>query len=117
MPRPPSPELLKRLENAEETLGVSLAKLCVKARLPILYVAVMLGVSRMTLHTWFRGGSIRDSRTTKIKAFMQLINDDIRDGLLPKRTLDETKEYAEAFSGKPILTSGMSKLTAVKAID
>lgn len=103
MPRTLSPELREQLESAEETLGVSLAKLCIKAGLPALYVATMLDVSRMTLHTWFRGGNIRDDRKIKIEKFMQLIEDDIQAGVLPKKNLNETKRYAEAFSGRPIL--------------
>ena len=105
MPRPLSPALLQKLENAEESLGVSLARLCVKAGLPVLYVSAMLGVSRMTLHTWYRGGNIRAERRSKIETFMRLIDDDIQAGVLPKKRLNETKEYVEGFLGKPIPTN------------
>ena len=117
MPRTLSPELRERLENTEETLGVSLAKLCIKAGLPALYVATMLDVTRMTLHTWFRGGNIREDRKIKIEKFMQLIEDDIQAGVLPKKNLNETKRYAEAFSGKPILSSNRKTgITALKVV-
>lgn len=48
-------------------------------------------------------GNIRDDRKIKIEKFMQLIEDDIQAGVLPKKNLNETKRYAEAFSGRPIL--------------
>lgn len=102
MSRPLSNRLLASLETAEETLGVSLAKLCIKANLPVYYLSAMLGVSRMTLHTWFRGGRMKPSRESKIRGFMNLIEDDLQAGILPKKTLDETKKYAESFLGKPI---------------
>lgn len=117
MPRPLSPQLLTKLETAEETPGVALAKLCLKAGLPVLYASTMLNVSRMTLHTWFRGGNIRAEHVMKIEKFMQLINDDIQSGVLPKKTLEETKRYAEAFSGRPVLpTNRKASITALKAV-
>ena len=119
MPRTLSQQLLEQLESTEEvTLGTSLAKLCIKARLPVLYVSTMLGVSRMTLHTWFRGGNIRPDHCVKIEKFMSLIEDDIQSGVLPKKTLDDSREYAEAFSGRPILpVNKKAQLTAVKRVD
>lgn len=117
MPRPLSSELLAQLESAEPTLGVSLAKLCVRAKLPVLYVSVILDVSRMAIHTWFRGGNIRIEHASKIEKFMQLIEDDIQSGVLPKKTLDETKEYAEAFCGRPIISQNKKpSITALKRI-
>ena len=117
MPRPLSSKLLAQLESAEPTLGVSLAKLCVRAKLPVLYVSVMLDVSRMAIHTGFRGGNIRPEHASKIEKFMQLIEDDIQSGVLPKKTLEETKEYAEAFAGRPILPSNKKpSITALKSI-
>jgi hypothetical protein len=118
MPRTLSRQLLEQLESAEQTLGVSLAKLCIRARLPVLYVSNMLGVSRMALHTWFRGGNIRSEHQSKIEKFMGLIEDDLQSGVLPKKTLEETKEYAEAFSGRPILpVNKKAEITALKRID
>jgi hypothetical protein len=81
---------------------MQLAKVAVEAKLPVMYVASMLGLSRMTLHTWYRGGEVRESRREKIETFIALINDDIQAGVLPKDTLLETKDYAERFSGRPV---------------
>lgn len=117
MPRTLSSQLLERLESAEESPGVSLARLCIKAKLPVLYTSVMLGVSRMALHTWFRGGNVRAEHAAKIEKFIQLIEDDIQSGVLPKKTLEETKEYAEAFAGRPVLpTNKKPSITALKSI-
>ncbi len=56
-------------------MGVQLAKACVNADLPITEVAKVFGVSRMTLHNWFRGAPIRDKNTQKIKAFLVALNE------------------------------------------
>lgn len=102
MARPLSSTVLQNIETAEDSLGMSLARLCIKANLPVLYVSAMLGVSRMTLHTWYRGGAIRKKRKEKIDAFMRLIDDDIQAGVLPKKSLNETRAYAEDFCGQRI---------------
>lgn len=103
MARTLSPEILQRIESADaDTLAMQLAKVAVEAKLPVMYVASMLGLSRMTLHTWYRGGEVRESRREKIETFIALINDDIQAGVLPKDTLLETKDYAERFSGRPV---------------
>ena len=59
MPKKYSQSFLIELGKADnERLGVKLAKACVRADLPIIEVAKVFGVSRMTIHTWFRGGAI-----------------------------------------------------------
>lgn len=106
MARSLSRKLLARIDSDEgETLSMQLAKTTVAAKLPAMYVATMLGVSRMALHSWFRGGEMRPSRWPKVQEFIELIEDDIHAGVLPKETLAETKEYAEGFSGRPMPTA------------
>lgn len=102
MPRKFSPQLLDSIENAEDSLGISLARICLKAGLPASYAAPMLKVSRMTLHTWFRGGIIRKSRTGQLEQFIRFLEEEIRLGVLPKLTLKQTQEYAEDFAGRSI---------------
>jgi len=117
MPRPISPDLLTRLENAEESLGVSLGKLCVRAGLPLLYAAAMLDVSRMTLHTWVRGGKVRSDHAPKVEKFIQYIEDELQAGVLPMKTLWEAREYAESFCGRPILPPNKkAEITALKSV-
>jgi hypothetical protein len=103
MARSLSHELLERIDSdAGETLNMRLAKTAVAAKLPAMYIAAMLGVSRMAVHSWFRGGEIRQSRLEKIQGFIELLNEDLQAGALPKKSLAETKEYAERFSGRPV---------------
>jgi len=75
--------------------GQELAKLCVEANLPASYVCKVFGISRMALHTWFRGGPIRPKRLKLVDAFMSLVEKDMKAGLLPARNLAEAKNYIE----------------------
>jgi hypothetical protein len=75
--------------------GQELAKLCVEANLPASYVCKVFGISRMALHTWFRGGPIRPKRLKLVDAFMSLVEKDMKAGLLPARNLVEAKNYIE----------------------
>jgi hypothetical protein len=76
MPKKYSQEFLIELNTFdEERLGVQLAKVCVSADLPIIEVAKVFKVSRMTIHSWFRGAPIRDKNATKIKQFMKALEE------------------------------------------
>jgi hypothetical protein len=76
VPKKYSPEFLIKLNTFdEERLGVQLAKACVNADLPITEVAKVFGVSRMTMHSWFRGSPIRDKNCIKIKQFMKALDE------------------------------------------
>jgi hypothetical protein len=96
MARPYSKGYLVALSELDsKRLGVRLAKLCVKANLPAQYVAEVFGVSRMTIHSWFRGKAIRDKNCTKIENFMVLVREGLHDGDLPVSTLLDAKKYLE----------------------
>jgi len=76
MPKKYSQEFLLDLNKFDaDRIGVQLAKACVNADLPIIEVAKVFEVSRMTIHSWFRGGPVRDKNTQKIKAFLVALND------------------------------------------
>ena len=75
--------------------GQLLAKVCVEANLPASYVCKVFGISRMALHTWFRGGPIRNKRMDIVNAFISLINKDLTAGVLPAKNLKEAKAYIE----------------------
>ena len=63
MPRSYSSKFLLTLSKPDAIMdGQLLAKLCVEANLPASYVCKVFGISRMALHTWFRGGPIRHKR-------------------------------------------------------
>lgn len=102
MPRSYSDKLLRGLHTGEDTVGTRLAKLCIKTKLPARYVAVALEVSRMTVHTWFRGGPIRPKKHALIEAFIRLIKIDLDEGRLPARNLKDAKQYLESMVGKKI---------------
>jgi len=71
-----SQEFLLELNTLDgDRMGVKLAKACVNADLPIIEVAKVFEVSRMTIHNWFRGAPIRDKNVQKIKAFLVALND------------------------------------------
>ena len=51
MPRPYSDKFLIGLQSADdERVGIQLAKVCVEAKLPALYIADYFSVTRMTVH-------------------------------------------------------------------
>jgi|TARA_R110000803_G_scaffold55432_2_gene112359 hypothetical protein len=97
MPRPYSDGFILGLDRADETkVGVQLAKVCLKANLPIKYVAEGLAVSRMTLHTWFRGGILRQQNREKVEKFMGLVEQGLADGTLPASNLATAKVFIES---------------------
>jgi len=96
MARPYSNDFLQTLNARDpERLGVQMAKICVRANLPALYVAQAFGVSRMSIHSWFRGQYIRDKNCAKIKNFMSIVQAEIDKGILPVYTLKEAKYFIE----------------------
>jgi hypothetical protein len=96
MPRSYSNRFLLTLSKPDAFLdGQLLAKVCVKANLPASYVCKVFGISRMALHTWFRGGPIRNKRMEIVNAFISLVNKDLTAGVLPAKNLKEAKAYIE----------------------
>ena len=80
----------------EDSIGVKLAKACVVANLPAQYVADAIGVSRMTIHSWFRGKPIRDKNSKRVKAVIQFIDLAMLDKSLPATTMLDAKKFTEA---------------------
>ncbi len=101
MPRRYSPDFVEFLDarNVEDGIGIVLAKKCVKANLPMTVVSKILGVSRQTIHTWFRGGAIQSDRLDMIDAFMAIIDRDLAEGVLPLQDFKEAKKYYLDFIG------------------
>lgn len=83
-------------------LGVRLARACVQANLPAAYVAQVLGVSRMSIHRWFRGQPIRSKKSPKINVFIQLLEEDTVKGLLPAKTNEDARLYLQDMADEPI---------------
>jgi hypothetical protein len=80
-----------------EHVGVQMAKLCVKANLPTLYVARKLGVSRYTVHSWFRGQDIRDKNKIKVEAFIKELNRGFDENIFPMITLSLAQQYLDSI--------------------
>lgn len=96
MPRNYSEKFLIAVNKLDEdSIGVKLAKACVMANIPAQYVADAIGVSRMTVHSWFRGKPIRHKNTLQIKSLLALINDKFSDGSLPASTMVEAKSFSQ----------------------
>jgi hypothetical protein len=110
MPTKYSHALIEAVQSTHvRGLGQELALLCIHADLPAAYVAQVLGVSRMTLHTWFRGGEIRERKHVVIEAFMKLVKEDIANGVLPAKTFSEARSYLQTMCDEPIRTTPSSK--------
>jgi hypothetical protein len=89
-------------------LGIDLANTCIKANLPAMYVAQVFDTSRQTIHAWFRGGAIRPKKRPRIEVFIQLLEEDLKKGILPCKNLRDAKAYLRDMIGKPIKTSKAS---------
>lgn len=83
-------------------LGTDLANMCIKANLPAGYIAQVFDTSRQTIHTWFRGGAIRPKKRPRIEVFIQLLEEDLKKGVLPCKNLRDAKAYLRDMVGKPI---------------
>ena len=97
MPRPYSDSFILGLEKADERiLGVQLAKLCLKANLPIKYVAQGVGTSRQAVHAWFRGGHMKYHNHQKVKKFMSQVERGLADGTLPAHDIACARVFIES---------------------
>jgi len=103
MSRRYSPDLIEAVLNpAVYHLGTDLAKVCIEANLPAAYIAQVFGTTRMTVHTWFRGGAIRFKKRSKVEVFIQLVEEDIKRGILPVKTLSDARTYLQDMVDNPI---------------
>ena len=98
MARPYSQDFLANLYSLNpDNLGVQLAKLCVQANLPTLYIARKVGVSRYTIHSWFRGQYIRKTNKVKVEALMKEISKGLEENKLPVLSLSSAKQYLDSI--------------------
>lgn len=91
---------LKRIDDLNNhTLGTTLAKACVDANIPAVYVAQILGASRMSVHSWFRGKSkAQEKFVPKITSLLELIKTDTEAGILPLRSAKDAKTYVSGLT-------------------
>ncbi len=103
MPRPYGEKLLRDLEAAEpDNLGQRLGRICVRANIPMAYVATALETTRLTISHWFRGRAIRTSKHPTVKAFIKLVEDDLGSGRLPAKSVADAKLYISETIGVEI---------------
>ena len=103
MARPYGQKFLIALNKSEpDTLGLQLAKLCVKANLPATMVATALEVSSTTVYKWFRGQGIRERKRKAVEVLIDLIREDLANGDLPVADVNAAAAYMETMLGKPI---------------
>ena len=101
MPRPYSERFLLDLNKSDPTrIGVQLGKVCVKANLPTSYVAEAFNVSRMSIHSWFRGQYVREKNYERIVKFIEKINQGLDKGILPAPDMTVAKNYLNAIRDK-----------------
>lgn len=100
MPRSYGHKFLVALKDGDPArLGVRLGRLCVEANLPAAYIAKALGTSRTTVYAWFRGQGIREEKRTRIEAFIYLVEQDMKEGVLPARNSLDAKIYISGMLG------------------
>ena len=105
MPRSYGEKFLRQLadtQNDENNLGIDLAKLCVKANLPMVYVCKALDVTKLTIFHWFRGREIRPANRPKVHVFMALVERDTEAGVLPAPDMKAAKAYISDMVGYDI---------------
>ncbi len=97
MARPYSEQFLISLQKADPTrIGVQLGRICVKANLPTTYVAEAFNVSRMSIHSWFRGQYVREKNYERITKFIELVNKGLDKGVLPAMSSTDAKNFIES---------------------
>ena len=77
-------------------LGEQFGKQCVKANLPPGMIADLLGVSRQSIHNWFRGGPVREKNIDKIEKFMEISDTYLEAGELPVSSTVDAKIFIDA---------------------
>jgi hypothetical protein len=103
MPRNYSQKFVRDILSANPNrTGVALARACVAANLPAKYVAEALGVTRMSVYSWFRGKPVRDKNRQVIEVFTDLVESDTAKGMLPANNIAEAKSYIESMIGRSI---------------
>jgi hypothetical protein len=105
MGRSVSSETLERLAAADPTqLGVQLAKVVVDANLPLSYISLALGMSRMTVYNWSRGRMVSGKHYPRVQALIDILREDLASGLLPVTRPTAAAEYVRENLGVTIVS-------------
>ena len=99
MSRPYSKELLDFLSKTNsKKVGIQLAKICIKAKLPASGIAEVFGVTRQAVHGWFRGKYIREKKIIFIKEFIKIVQKDLDKKNLPTKNESLAKKYLQKYA-------------------
>lgn len=91
-----SEKYLLMLNNLNpKRLGVQFGKVCVKANLPPSMIADTVGVTRQTVHNWFRGGPIRERSISKVEKFIDILDQYLGAGELPVSSIIDAKKFID----------------------
>lgn len=97
MARPISDKLRVYLDQTEsDSSGVSLGRACIQAQLPIIHLARALGVSRWTVHKWFRGEPVAQRYRPNVKSAFNRIQQGLQTNELPIKNKADAKNFIEA---------------------
>ena len=103
MPRVFSDKFLIELGKQDGTkLGISLAKLCVKANLPASYAAIALETSPTTVYGWFRGWGIREAKYKIVEVLIDFLKEGLESGRLPAKSSSDARAYIKEITGLDI---------------
>jgi DNA-binding XRE family transcriptional regulator len=98
-PRGYSKATIQRVMSlTEDSISVNLAKACVKANLPPGEVAKVLGVTRTTLNSWFKGTNINQSRRDVAQKLLVKLRADLEEGHLPLAGRNQSVDYLREIS-------------------
>ena len=101
MSRSYSEAFLLELHKANPNrIGTQLAHACVNANLPAKYVATAMGVSRMTIYSWFRGKPLRFKNQLLAEKLIECIDEDTKREMLPVKNNLGAKAYLDLFIRK-----------------
>lgn len=95
MPKGYSEKFVERLNRlAPVTLELQLAMICVQANISATFVAKAMRVSRMAVHSWFRGDSrMAKSKIKLAETLLHIFKEDFEKGVLPLNNYRMSKEY------------------------
>jgi hypothetical protein len=91
--------LISIYAEGNNSLGAEMCRLCLKANLRIIHVAKALHVTRMTLHSWFRGKPIRANNRVRVEAFMRAVRGDTERTILPVCSIPDSLAYCLKIRG------------------
>lgn len=84
-----------------DNLGMKLGSAAVRANIPMVYLAWVMDVSRITIYEWFNGGNIRKDLQGRVQQLTSVLELDLREGmLLPVKNLKAAKKYVEEMTGE-----------------